>query len=95
MTYMRSWKSHRLTSHTWLGLNLQIGRPLSRIVVPLVYFYLYMNRRECVVNMLECDSNTNECNFDTYASEYDTHECDENTLECALYPQSVISTHRV
>jgi hypothetical protein len=38
MTYMRSWKSHRLTSHTWLGLNPQIGRPLSRIVVPLVYF---------------------------------------------------------
>jgi hypothetical protein len=36
MTYMWSWKSHRLTSHTWLGLNLQIGRPLSRIVVPLV-----------------------------------------------------------
>jgi hypothetical protein len=32
MTYMRSWKSHRLTSHTWLGLNPQIGRPLSRIV---------------------------------------------------------------
>jgi hypothetical protein len=38
MTYMRSWKSHRLTSHTWLGLNPQIGRLLSRIVVPLVYF---------------------------------------------------------
>jgi hypothetical protein len=32
MTYMRSWKSHRLTSHTWLGLNPQIGRPFSRIV---------------------------------------------------------------
>jgi hypothetical protein len=29
MTYMRSWKSHRLTSHTWLGLNQQIGRPLK------------------------------------------------------------------
>jgi hypothetical protein len=29
MTYIRSWKSHR---HTWLGLNPQIGRPLSRIV---------------------------------------------------------------
>jgi hypothetical protein len=38
MTYMRSWKSIRLTSHTWLGLNPQIGRPLSRIVVPLVYY---------------------------------------------------------
>jgi hypothetical protein len=38
MTYMWSWKSHRLTSHTWLGLNPLIGRPLSRIVVPLVYF---------------------------------------------------------
>jgi hypothetical protein len=32
MTFMRSWKSHRLTSHTWLGLNPQIGRPFSRIV---------------------------------------------------------------
>jgi hypothetical protein len=32
MTYIRSWKCHRLTSHTWLGLNPQIGRPLSRIV---------------------------------------------------------------
>jgi hypothetical protein len=32
MTFMRRWKSHRLTSHTWLGLNPQIGRPLSRIV---------------------------------------------------------------
>jgi hypothetical protein len=32
MTYMRSWKSHRLTSHAWLGLNPQIGRPLLRIV---------------------------------------------------------------
>jgi hypothetical protein len=38
MTYMRSWKSLRLTSHTWLGLNPQIERPLSRIVVPLIYF---------------------------------------------------------
>jgi hypothetical protein len=42
MTYMRSWKSLRLNSHTWLGLNPQIGRPLSRIVVPLlVYLFLY------------------------------------------------------
>jgi hypothetical protein len=41
MTYMRSWKSLRLTSHTWLGLNPLIGRPLSRIVVPLVYLYNY------------------------------------------------------
>jgi hypothetical protein len=32
MTCMRSWKSHRLTSHLWLGLNPQIGRSLSRIV---------------------------------------------------------------
>jgi hypothetical protein len=36
MTYMRSWKSHRLTSHTWLGLNPQIGRLLLRI-----YFFIY------------------------------------------------------
>jgi hypothetical protein len=40
MTYMRSWKSLRLTLQTWLGLNPQIGRPLSRIVVPLVFFYI-------------------------------------------------------
>jgi hypothetical protein len=39
MTYMRSWKSQRLTSHTWLGLNPQIGRPLSKIVVSLVYLF--------------------------------------------------------
>jgi hypothetical protein len=39
MTYMRSWKSHRLTSHTWLGLNPQIGRPLSRIVGAIGLFF--------------------------------------------------------
>jgi hypothetical protein len=38
MTYMGSWKSHRLTSHTWLGLNSQIGRPLSRIVGAKQFF---------------------------------------------------------
>jgi hypothetical protein len=38
MTYMRSWKSHRLTSHTWLGLNPQIGRPFSRIVGAIGFF---------------------------------------------------------
>jgi hypothetical protein len=42
MTYMRSWKGHRFTSNTWLGLNPQIGRPLSRIVVPLVIFSVYL-----------------------------------------------------
>jgi hypothetical protein len=26
--------------HTWLGRNPQFGRPLSRIVVPLVYFFI-------------------------------------------------------
>jgi hypothetical protein len=35
---MRSWKSHRFTLHTWLGLNPQIERPHSRIVVQLVFF---------------------------------------------------------
>jgi uncharacterized membrane protein len=35
-------KKLKLTySHTWLGLNLQIGKPLTRIVVPLVVFYKY------------------------------------------------------
>jgi hypothetical protein len=42
MTYMRIWKSHRLTSHTWIGLNPQIGRPQG-LSVPLVYFYFYLN----------------------------------------------------
>jgi kynureninase len=47
MTYIKSWKSHRLTSHTWLGLNPQIGRPLSRIVgaigfkVIVIYLRIY------------------------------------------------------
>jgi hypothetical protein len=41
MTYMRSWKSHRLTSHTWLGLNPQIGRPLSRIVGAIGLFFIW------------------------------------------------------
>jgi hypothetical protein len=46
MAYMRSWKSLRLTSHTWLGLNPQIGRPLSRIVVPLVFFFYGVNEAD-------------------------------------------------
>jgi hypothetical protein len=41
MTYMRSWKNHRLTSHT-LGLNPQIGRPLSRIVGAIDLFYFFI-----------------------------------------------------
>jgi hypothetical protein len=39
MTYMWSWKSHRLTLRTWLGLNPQIGRPLSRIVGAIGLFF--------------------------------------------------------
>jgi hypothetical protein len=39
MIFMRSWKTHRLTHMHGLGLNPQIARPLSRIVVPLVYFF--------------------------------------------------------
>jgi hypothetical protein len=39
MTYMRGWKSHRLTSHTWLGLTPQIGRPFSRIVGAIGFFF--------------------------------------------------------
>jgi hypothetical protein len=38
---MRSWKSHRLTSHTWLGLNLQFGRIVGAI--GLFFFYLFKN----------------------------------------------------
>jgi hypothetical protein len=66
MTYMPSWKSHRLTSHTWLGLNPQIGRPLSKIVVPLVYlFFIFITQQEtplrkskiCTVRFQsQCDS---------------------------------------
>jgi hypothetical protein len=46
MTYMRNWKSHRLTSHTWLGLNSQIGKPLSRIVEPLVYLFMFLAQKK-------------------------------------------------
>jgi hypothetical protein len=53
MTYMRSWKSLRLTSHTWLGLNPQIGRPLSRIVVPLVYFYYLIPEMQIIQKNVE------------------------------------------
>jgi hypothetical protein len=45
MTCMRSWKSHRLTSDTWLGLNPQIVRPLSRIVGVIglfIFFFFYL-----------------------------------------------------
>jgi hypothetical protein len=52
MTYMRSWKSLRLTSHTWLGLNPQIGRPLSRIVVPLVYLFFLQTRQMLVTSLI-------------------------------------------
>jgi hypothetical protein len=38
MTNMRCWKSHRLTSHTGLGLNPQIERPLSRIFGAIGWF---------------------------------------------------------
>jgi hypothetical protein len=56
MTYMRSWKSLRLTSHAWLGLNPQIGRPLSRIVVPLVFLiplipdFFPVLKTDCIIN---------------------------------------------
>jgi hypothetical protein len=49
MTYMRSWKSHRLTSHTWLGFNPQIGRPLSRIVGDIGFFFLFFITTPCLV----------------------------------------------
>jgi hypothetical protein len=32
----------------WLGLKPQIGRPLSRIVVPLVYIFMPLMRQICV-----------------------------------------------
>jgi hypothetical protein len=68
MTYMR-WKSLRLTSHTWLGLNPQIGRPLSRIVVPLVYFIFLLTARPGLENSssLEPYSQT-EADWDQKAS---------------------------
>jgi hypothetical protein len=46
MTYMRSWKSRRLTSHTWLGVNPQIGRPLSRIVGAIDLFFFISSVRK-------------------------------------------------
>jgi hypothetical protein len=42
MTYMRSWQSHRLTLHTWLGLNPEIGRPLSRIFGDISFFFIML-----------------------------------------------------
>jgi hypothetical protein len=56
MTYMRSWKSLRLTSHTWLGLNPQIGRPLSRIVVPLVYLFIDIDILHAIIFQEELGS---------------------------------------
>jgi hypothetical protein len=60
MTYMRSWKSHRFTLHTWLGLNPQIGRPLSRIVGAIGLFCLclyflvyYLNRKILSVSSIK------------------------------------------
>jgi hypothetical protein len=53
MTCMRSWKSLRLTSHTRLGLNPQIGRPLSRIVVALVYFFEYKRKTRWIKFFLQ------------------------------------------
>jgi hypothetical protein len=44
MTYMKSWKSLRLTLHTWLGLNPQIGRPLSRIVGAIGFIYTKLEK---------------------------------------------------
>jgi hypothetical protein len=45
MTYMWSWKSHRLTSHTWLGLNPQTGKPLSSIVGAIGLFFFFLGLR--------------------------------------------------
>jgi hypothetical protein len=56
MTYMRSWKSHRLTSHTWLGLNPQIGRFLSRIVGAIGFFGIFT--AELTAYLLVCDTVT-------------------------------------
>jgi hypothetical protein len=36
---MRSWKRLRLTSHTWLGLNPQIGRPTT-ILNPFKFYII-------------------------------------------------------
>jgi hypothetical protein len=46
MTYMWSWKSHRVISHTWLGLNPQIGRPLSRIFGAIGLFFYFLTELE-------------------------------------------------
>jgi hypothetical protein len=51
MTCMRSWKSHRLTSHTWLDLNPQIVRSLSSIVGDIGLF-LYRSRLNHFGNLL-------------------------------------------
>jgi hypothetical protein len=52
---MRSWKSHQLTSHTWLGLNPQIGRPLSRIV-GVIGLFLFLKSK--LLNYRDTGKNT-------------------------------------
>jgi hypothetical protein len=55
MTNVRSWKSHRLTSHTGLGLNPQIERPLSRIVGAIGWFL--NNRQHPRLNFMSSSKN--------------------------------------
>jgi hypothetical protein len=50
---MRSWKSHRLTSHTWLGLNPKIGRPLSRTVGAIGLFLFIISISTVVVTVVK------------------------------------------
>jgi hypothetical protein len=44
--------------YTWLGLNPQIGRPLSRIVVPLVYFFIFRGAKKIPKTVLKTKQTT-------------------------------------
>jgi hypothetical protein len=73
-------------SHSWLGLNPQIGRPLSRIIVLLVYlkasvFWIY-SVINCVANR-HAKNNTHACQKKSARKrENGTFACEIHTQAC-------------
>jgi hypothetical protein len=77
-----------------VGLNPQIGRPLSRIVVPLVYFYLYFSVVDKYINLKF--SRTHRIGwFQDRKCDFDSHECDFATNECEFDFYNVVLRHGV